>query len=99
MTKISKVPYSILKDRNHPIIPKDATDEDISFIEEGEKSYIVFQTTYGSVVFDNSCNLIKFRQDKSVFGVVESSEEQAIGSSIWESATEILMNYIKANNK
>lgn len=98
MTKITKIPSKLLKDQNHPIMPRDATDDDIAYIEEENEAYIIIQTLYGSVVVDNSYNLTRFQQEMGTFGAIQASDTHPIGSSVWQSAEEAIRNYLKSNN-
>lgn len=99
MTKVTKVPYSILKDQNHPIIPNDATEADVTYIEDGTGSFIIFETVAGTAVFDSTCSLVRFRQESGTSGSIEATGEQLIGSSVWTSAEEICLDFIKKNGE
>jgi hypothetical protein len=99
MTKVSKVPLDVLKEREHPIVPGDAKEADFTFVQDGGDTYIIFETIGGTAVFDNNCSLTQFRQEGGTFGAIELTDEQPIGSSVWKSAEEICRNYTKTSDK
>jgi len=98
MLKIVPIPFPILKD--NPIVPKDAVETDVAFIEDAdeEMTYIVFQTKKGNAVFDSQFNLKCFRNEVGVDGSVQESVCLPVGSTIFEGAREACQVYIESKN-
>ncbi len=96
MLKIDQIPFSILKE--NPIVPKDAVETDVAFIEDTGTTYIVFQTEKGSAVFDSQFNLRCFRNEGGIDGSVQRSACLAVGSTVFEGARKICENYIASKD-
>lgn len=98
MPKIHRIPFKVLD--GHPIIPSDAAKTDIAYVEEpGGGFSIVVETLGGNFVFDSSCGVRRLKQNSQVAGDIESSSANDVGSTIWESAKEICLSYVKESLK